>query len=295
MKFYLQTFFLFITIQNFAQINAKVADSVSKKSLPYVNIWVENENIGTTSEENGAFVISNNALNKTLILSCIGYEKKAMKLCENNQVFYLKETIQQLNEVVIESQKSTIFNTISTFNLEEATTGFGIQLAPWIVGRYFEYNKDYEKTPYLNKIKFATNSNIKDVRFKMVLYVADENGAPGEYLYNEDIIFSVPKGLKETTVDLSKYKIIFPENGLFIAFEWLTIENNKYKYKLKGFNSDNYKTAYRYEPTLSAFTTEKFGNTWIYTNANWRKSTALSIGKDKGSFTTLAIETILSN
>jgi len=295
MKFYLQAFFLFITFQNFAQINAKVLDSITEKPLPYVNIWVENENIGATSEENGNFVISNESLNKTLIFSCIGYEKKAIKFSASNQIFYLKEAIQQLNEVVIESQKSTIFNTISTFNLEEATTGFGIQLAPWIVGRYFEYNKDYEKTPYLNKVKFATNSNIKNAQFKMVLYIADENGAPGEYLYNEDIIFSVPKGLKETTIDLSKYKIIFPENGLFIAFEWLTIESNKYKYKLKEFNSNSYKTTYRYEPILSGFTTQTYGNTWLYMNAKWAKSPALSIGKDKGSFTTLALETILSN
>jgi hypothetical protein len=26
---------------------------MSNKPIPYVNIWVENENIGTTSEENG--------------------------------------------------------------------------------------------------------------------------------------------------------------------------------------------------------------------------------------------------
>lgn len=295
MKFYLQLAFLLLTIQNFAQNTGIVQDSLTRKPLPYVNIWVDNENIGATSEENGSFTISNDALNKTLVLSCVGYETKAIKLSGNNQVFYLKETSIPLEEVLVQSQKKTIFNTISTFDIETSTGGFGIQLAPWIVGRFFEYDQSYEKTPYLNTIKLATNSNIKNAMFKMVLYVPDENGAPGDYLYNEDIIFSVPKGLKETTIDVSKYKILFPENGLFIAFEWLTIEKNKFKYNFKDLNAKGYKKAFRYEPTLSAYMTPEYGNTWIYMNARWQKFEAINIGPHKGSFSTLAIETQLSN
>ena len=295
MKFYLQVFFLLFSLHLFAQKSGVIQDSLTKKPLPYVNIWVENENIGTTSEENGKFAISDEAFNKTLVLSCVGYEKRRIVFSENNQTFYLAEAIQQLDEVVIKTPLKTVFNTISTFNLEESTTGFGIQLAPWIVGRFFAYKQEYEKTPYLNKVKFATNSNIRNAQFKMVLYVPDDNGAPGEYLYHEDILFSVPKGLKETIVDLSKYKIAFPEKGLFIAFEWLTIESNKYKYDLKDLNKKGYTKAYRYEPTLSAFITPEYGDTWYYINANWKQTPALSIGNNKDSFATLAIETILSN
>lgn len=295
MKLYLQALFLLLTIQNFTQTTGVVQDSLTKKPLPFVNIWVDNENIGATSEENGSFTISNDALNKNLVLSCVGYETKSIHFTKNNQVFYLKETSIPLEEVVVQSQKKTIFNTISTFDLETSTSGFGIQLAPWIVGRFFEYDESYEKTPYLNTIKLATNSNIKNALFKMVLYVPDENGAPGDYLYNEDIIFSVPKGLKETTIDVSKYKIIFPESGLFIAFEWLTIEKNKFKYNFKDLNAKGYKKAFRYEPTLSAYMTPEYGNTWIYMNAQWQKFEAINVGPHKGSFSTLAIETKLSN
>jgi CarboxypepD_reg-like domain len=39
-----------------AQIKGVVEDSLTGKPIPYVNIWVENENIGTTSEENGTFI-----------------------------------------------------------------------------------------------------------------------------------------------------------------------------------------------------------------------------------------------
>ena len=55
-----------------AQTKGVVVDE-SGKPIPYVNIWVENENIGTTSEENGEFSI-NVSDNKYLIFSAIGYE-----------------------------------------------------------------------------------------------------------------------------------------------------------------------------------------------------------------------------
>lgn len=46
---------LFLSISALAQQKGIVKDSISKQPIPYVNISVENENIGTTSEENGAF------------------------------------------------------------------------------------------------------------------------------------------------------------------------------------------------------------------------------------------------
>jgi len=42
--------FFFITFSLSAQIKGVVKDSLSGEPIPYVNIWVENETIGTTSE-----------------------------------------------------------------------------------------------------------------------------------------------------------------------------------------------------------------------------------------------------
>ena len=47
-----------------AQIKGVVKDSLTGNPIPYVNIWVENKNIGTTSEENGSFSIDLKKLNK---------------------------------------------------------------------------------------------------------------------------------------------------------------------------------------------------------------------------------------
>lgn len=50
--------------------------------------------------------------------------------------------------------------------------------------------------------------------------------------YSEDIIIvTVKKGKRNTTLDLKDKNIIIPKSGLFIAFEWMIIEENKYTYE----------------------------------------------------------------
>ena len=58
-----------------AQIKGVVKDSLTGNPIPYVNIWVENENIGASSEENGTFEIYTSEKSKNLIFSAIGFDK----------------------------------------------------------------------------------------------------------------------------------------------------------------------------------------------------------------------------
>ena len=62
---------LLISVTVIAQVKGIVVDEFSKP-ISYVNIWVENENNSTTSEENGEFTI-NCQPNKNLIFSAFGY------------------------------------------------------------------------------------------------------------------------------------------------------------------------------------------------------------------------------
>ncbi len=70
--------FIFTTFTISAQIKGVVKDSLTGKAISYVNIWVQNENIGVSSEENGEFTI-NTTKTKNLIFSALGYEKKNHK------------------------------------------------------------------------------------------------------------------------------------------------------------------------------------------------------------------------
>ncbi len=75
---------LLISVTVMAQVKGIVVDE-SGKPIPYVNIWVENENNSTTSEENGEFTITCQP-NKNLVFSVLGYEKKIVKASEADSV-----------------------------------------------------------------------------------------------------------------------------------------------------------------------------------------------------------------
>ena len=51
--------FILISFSLSAQIKGVVVDE-NNKPIPYVNIWIENENIGSTSEDDGSFKIDYN-------------------------------------------------------------------------------------------------------------------------------------------------------------------------------------------------------------------------------------------
>ena len=64
--------FLLFPLSFSAQVKGVVVDE-NNKPISYVNIWAENENIGTTSEENGTFSI-NVMESKILIFSALGFD-----------------------------------------------------------------------------------------------------------------------------------------------------------------------------------------------------------------------------
>lgn len=97
---------ILISFSALAQIKGVIKDSLTRKPIPFVNIWVENENIGSTSEENGTFFINTTENGKKLIFSTLGYEKKIIKASEA-QVVNLKPTAYSLDEVVISKSIGT--------------------------------------------------------------------------------------------------------------------------------------------------------------------------------------------
>ena len=83
----MKLFFLFFSFSLSAQIKGVVKDSISGEPIPYVNIWVENETIGTTSELDGSFSLDLKE-EKILVFSALGFETK--KISSKNEIILLK-------------------------------------------------------------------------------------------------------------------------------------------------------------------------------------------------------------
>ena len=215
-------FFFLFSISMVAQTKGVVKDSLSGKPISYVNIWVENENIATTSEEDGTFSISASG-NKNLIFSALGYEKKTIKASQAGEVFLSSKAF-DLDEVVISNSIETKQITIG---VTENTIAQAFDNGPRMDVKYFPYKPDYKKTKYIKRVTLYTDSRIEDATIKLRFFKVDENGYPGEELLKKVLIVSVKNGTKNNKIDLSGYNLVMPKNGLFVGFEKLMIEKNK--------------------------------------------------------------------
>ena len=247
-------FFFFLTISISAQIKGVVKDSISGEPIPYVNIWVENETIGTTSEANGSFFLEASK-QKNIVFSVLGYEKKTIKGSEIT-IVNLKPTAYELNEIIVLNKKQT--KRIEIGNIKNAIFQ-SFDNGPKIEAKFFPYQSFYAKTKFIKEVTIFTDSRIDSATIKIHFYSVDENGAPGKELIKKDFVVTLNKGVLRHKFDVSHFDMIFPENGIFVAYEKLLIESNK--------------TGTKYQPyVLYNFVERDFFYTYAY--GKWTKQQA---------------------
>jgi hypothetical protein len=237
-------FFILFSLSISAQTKGVVVDE-SGKPIPYVNIWVENENIGTTSEENGAFSIPASA-NKNLIFSILGFEKRVLKASEASNVI-MKAVSFQLDEVVVARHFETKKIEIGQINnsvLEAFDNG------PRIDVKFFPYEAAYKKTKFIKKVSILTDSRIDNATVKIHFYKADANGFPGEELLTRDYIVTIQKGVVRNGFDLTDLNLKMPKTGLFIGFEKLLISKNKLEKTIVNSNTQKTSVQVIYYPLV---------------------------------------------
>lgn len=156
---------LLITSTISAQTKGIVVDEYDKP-IPYVNIWVENENIGTTSEENGTFSIDTEDKNKNLFFSIIGFEKKTVKVAQATKVV-LQSITNELDEVLIFNKKETKEIQIG---IVENTIFQAFDNGPKNDIKFFPYNPKYSKTKYIKQVKISTDSKIETATLNFIFF-----------------------------------------------------------------------------------------------------------------------------
>ncbi len=259
---------LFLSISVSAQLKGIVKDSISKQPIPYVNISVENENIGTTSEENGEFLFPINDKNINLIFSALGYEKKKIKISKATEVF-LKPMAYQLDEIVISKRYQTRQKEIGKV---ENQTFQAFDNGPRIDTKFFPYLPVYKKTKFIKQIVISTDSKIDDATFKIHFYNVDANGFPGEEMLSTDFIVSVSKGVKQTKFNVTKFNLRMPQDGLFVGFEKLMIEKNKLEKTITDPNTKIVQLQKTHYPFVLYAALQKDYNI-IYSGGKWIKQT----------------------
>jgi hypothetical protein len=154
----------------------------------------------------------------------LGYHPKSM---------LVKRSTEQANLVVevtrraVELQNVTVkAGKVKNLDLgaKSNTPGEGmVQGLPGSQYAFFVKNEKGKRLGNVRTVSFYIGENgFPREPFRVRLYKADGNyNAPNTDLLTENVVVSAPQGGQWYTVDLTPYNILAPEEGFFVAMEWI--------------------------------------------------------------------------
>jgi hypothetical protein len=275
MKRIIMSFFFLINIFVIAQQNivlsGQIFDETTGESIPYTTIEIFEKEIGTAANSNGIFSLQlpNDFINQTLSISALGYSKKEIQI--NNEFdikncsIYLEPQIYTLPEFTFRDLSG---QTEQLGNIPVDKEFGGIFSGSSIGKQVAVYMKTQTNYPAIIKsVSFHIEKKTRGFKrantpFRIRIYGVDTiSRGPGQDLIIEDLIVSGPKKGGWFTVDVSSYQIPVPENGFFVAMEWIYTDD-KYSYTYVNKYKNNV-TETRYGQTLSMFFGNKESISWI--------------------------------
>lgn len=239
-------------------IQGKVVDQ-DDQPLYLALVYNTDLGIGAYTDENGYFEIITDKQLLELEVFALGYLREKVKVDGESGfiTIELKKLIYDLMEVeVLPCPKSEItmgleWESIKHIPLRSSPShGFNYQR-----GKSFPTNYGQEITAVE---VHAINPGFRRATFRLRIYELDSSGIPGNDLLLENLIVNVP-GLRNrriTKIDLRDFNLRSPDTGIFVAVEWLPLDNNTYRFKSRnpsGSRVENYTTL----PILRLIRSEK--------------------------------------
>jgi len=220
-----------------------VSDSATQHYLPYANIYIEGTTTGVISDEAGNFklLIPDSLLSRNIIVSMMGYISSYTKASSFKKATFNKISLRSqntiLSEVIISPANYCKYKQFS-WGAQKAHTGkinfvYGNEIAAYM-------SNSSQQKGIIKTIRFyITKDGYPTQAFGAMLYGVDtKTNGPGKNLIDTCFILSAKKGNEWVELDISKYNILIPAEGFYIAMEWLPGSMN-YLYTIKGSNANN--------------------------------------------------------
>ena len=208
------------------QIKGVIVDKDTKEPLPFTSIGLKNEQIGALSNEHGQFIVPAPTKNATdsLIVVALGYARRAVLVKRGaavpNITIEVPKRAVELGNVTVRGGK------VKNLGLGAKSNDPGegmIQGLPGSQYAFFVKNDKKKKLGNVRTVSFYIGENgFPREPFRVRIYKADGNyNAPNTDLLTENVVVSAPQGGQWYTVDLTPYNITAPEDGFFVAMEWV--------------------------------------------------------------------------
>ncbi|MEI7585481.1 carboxypeptidase-like regulatory domain-containing protein [Runella sp.] len=231
MKLIVVYFISLLPVFSQKKLSGQVISQQKGVSIPFAIITDEHRKWGISSNENGQFIIENSNLGDTLFVSCLGFFdtrlpvsqwKEPMKIILQEKPINLPEIIVENNrkkhQLWLGSKQET--TTLVTGQFTYAT----IQEMALLVPNYTQSEGFIQKVGY-----WIGGVGKHKTPFRIRIY-KNEKGMPGDDLLQENLVVHARSRKSWFDVDISKYNISIPENGFFVAMEWINSNNPKYGY-----------------------------------------------------------------
>jgi hypothetical protein len=246
------------------QVRGTVIDASTGQPIQYASVFMKGQDKGASTDLKGFFRLDQVGINTPLIVSSIGYETLEFISKEKSRI-ELVPKVYRLPEIKVVPKKHKLKLTIDP--LKKIKYKSFISPAgeyPWILTKFFGYRQEYKSTPFIKQIQIMTLCHLDSATFNVRVIAAGSNGDPGNDILDKNLIISAKKGEELTAVNLSDLNISFPENGLYIAFEWLIVDQNKSQ------NLQLQRSSYA--PMIGIVPDDNNSEIWMYSKGGWYKS-----------------------
>ena len=273
---------LLIPIGAFSQLKVQIVDAETNLPIPYVNIWVEGQHIGTTSDEEGLFQIEGISDTATLVFSCIAYQRLRQKKHTLGTIIKLQKQATQLSAVTVSPPKNEEHYKLGKIRKRKVKNYFACGTMPWRIAKPIPFEEQFRKTPFLKEVNILTDSDVNGAKLRIDILEWNKNDIEAPINVLQSAIYQeVKKGKKITRIDLENYQIRVPENGLLLLFEWLIIEQNKYEFEVRNWQTQVMEQRTTYEPSIGLMPSKKSKITYLYSKGQWRVAEGHLNFKDK--------------
>jgi hypothetical protein len=227
-------FLLLIIIPSFAFAQQKqtslnlwhltVVDSVTAKGIDRVTVSINKKRYYTT-DVNGVIDINRSLINQddNIIFSCIGYKSNVIVPGINHRfpdTIKLLASVRSLKEVkisLLKPMETTIGDIKKSYNSHRV---------PNPEEEFVQYIPNNKKiTGIITSIEYVLNDELHGIEmpFKVGLYTKSKKSIfPDEELIKDSIIVYNPQKKRQLSVDISRYNIQLPEDGVIVTFETLS-------------------------------------------------------------------------
>jgi len=200
-----------------------VTDDVTLKAIDKATLTINKTHYITNT--NGVINIDKATINPkdSIIASCIGYQSR---IIEPRQGYQYPDTVKlsilvtNLNEVAVRSNKA---KQIIMGDVKEKYNSHRICHPEDELAQFIPNEKKIKGI--ITEVEYVLNNELQGIEmpFKVSLYLKSKDSVfPAEELTKDSIIVYNPEKKRKVTVDISKYNIQLPEDGVIVTFETLS-------------------------------------------------------------------------